>query len=235
MEEFDAACCRLATRRHTAAITRNQIEEIGQKIKSAFPEAKLYGGVFSSESDDLWVLSGGSDVEYSSIEQWMVDQAWSELQEACVPSDPRFTLRPAKWNVHEMTVVAASGILAGEVIGKYQGYYMKSAELSNERFNASVGGTGGDVTVDPCYGEDAPLLEWKNSVTHYINEPPPGCMQNCAWRIIKGSSPEIVASKDITAGEELFLFYGEGHSPLRDYAVAHGLDWQETDDSYQSD
>ena len=55
------------------------------------------------------------------------------------------------------------------------------------------------------------------------------------WRIVRSSSPEVLASVDIKEGDELLLFYGEGHGPLRDYPVAEGLQWVETEDSYLSD
>jgi len=175
------------------------------------------------------MLSAGSDVIGD------LNSEISGLADLCVPKDPRFELSPAAWDAAQLTVRAVARVPAGELIGRYQGYYVKSSEMSNERYNASVGGTGGEVTVDPCFGEDAPLPEWANSVTHRINEPPPGSAANCKWRIVKGSSPEIIAAVDIEPGDELLLYYGRGHSPLRDYEIAENCCWLETEDSYSSD
>lgn len=225
------------TRSHTSSISRETVEKIALALRLALQPCLVSGGVFSCDSDTLWPLSAGSDVSYSGPDpdESVIATGLQQLASACVSSDDRFTIVTAAWDNSQLTVITNVDIKQGEVIGKYHGYYLKSSELSNERYNACVGGTGGEVTVDPCWGEDAPLPEWQNSVTHRINEPPPGFSQNCMWKMVRSSSPEILAARDIQRGEELLIFYGDGHSPLRDYRIADDLHWLETEDSYLSD
>ena len=240
LEAIDEACSRLVQRPHTSEITRQDIEKFGIRLREKLrPIVQVCGGVFSNDSDDLWQLSGGYDVgkdgEINESAQKIINEEFDEFLNKCVPKDPRFKSVPADWDVTQMTVVAMQLIACDELIGQYHGYYTKSGEPSNEKYNASVGGTGGEITVDPCWGAEEPMVEWINSVTHRINEPPPNRMQNCKWRIKRSKTCEIFAAREIKAGEELFLFYGEGHAPLRDYEIACDSVWQETEDSYLSE
>lgn len=245
--EFDSAASRLVCNKHTSNIKSADIIKLGlcaRKELSSFGYV-LTGGVFNADTDHLWMLAAGSEIELNykpgqtSIECDKVFQICKDLlrsiQDMAVPKNESFTVKEAPWCPGQMTVFANRDLKRSELIGNYEGYYVASNEPSNERYNATVGGTRGEITCDPCLGYESPLLEWTNSVTHRINEPPMGQRTNCMWRVRRGESPQILAAQDILSGEEVFIFYGNGHAPLRDYPIESGLAWQETTDSFDSD
>ena len=239
LSDFDAACCRLVTQRNTSVIKKSEIVALSINLADTL-SVEISGGVFSAETDPLWMLSAGDDVEVALADSEMIDlsivyKAMDELCNLCCPISTHFYVSDAKWCPGQKSVFAKTNISKGHLIGDYQGYYVHASKLSNERYNASVGGTNGMITVDPCLGYDEPLIEWRNSVTHRINEPPLSKETNCSWCIRKNQNPQIYADTDIPAGAELFIFYGNGFGPFRDYPVADNLIWKQCETSFDSD
>ena len=246
--EIDAACSRLFCNKHTSRLASKDLLAWVDSLKLRLLSTGLIvsGGVFSSQTDKQWAMSAGEDVRVTldcslnpnnlSLHSGFISDTVSDFQALVVPCHAaRFEVADAEWAPGQKTVKAIVDIKKGELIGEYQGYYVHCNQASNERYNATVGGSSGYLTCDPCLGYEDPLLEWTNSVTHRINEPPMGSKLNCMWKIRKGLSPQIFAASDIAADQELFIFYGEGHAPLRDYPIASDLTWLETPDSYNSD
>ncbi|KAF4659930.1 rRNA bioproteinsis protein rrp36 [Perkinsus olseni] len=257
--DLDAACCRLCEdgRKSTANTQPKELllhcQRLGVQLQQKVADAggRLEGGVYSSSEDPLWVLSQGEDVDLvgppssDGIRTCLgaVKSAIEGLQELCTgPRDERFVLAHSDWLPEgQLSVFTTVDLPANTLVSSMDGYWIHSSHVSNPHYNATVGGTGGNWTIDPTDGNisdhssEAVCLEWRASVGFRINEPPPGRSTNCQWKIRKEACPQIYTSSVVEAGSELFIYYGDGYAEARDYVVADGCHWAQTEDSYDSD
>ena len=199
----------------------------------------VVGGVFSAgslggeEKDDLWPLSMGEDVELSGkcvlaggvveLKQYVEQNALGKLQALVYPPDPRFDI--VQTEDRGKTVVAAEDIPSGTDIGIYHGYIRGSTESSNEHYNGSMLGVDLLQTVDPTLATDDVVIELWNCVPPRVNEPPPECEMNVKWVLRTRLPPLQRTVKDVKKGDELFIFYGEGYAPIRDWKINPNCVW----------
>jgi hypothetical protein len=193
----------------------------------------LDGGVFNRDGDgDVWFFSCGDDVTLTVDRRGDVDllgaldlaaAGMRAVQHLFVPKDPRFRRVLTETRGH--TIVAAMDIARDAVIGVYHGYIRHKFQASNPCYNGPIAGSEGVETIDPTLGDANVRLELNNVVVPFLNEPPTGNLPNCLWQLRPALPALIRAARNITAEEELFLYYGTGYP--RTYSVEEGLLFQE--------
>mmetsp|Transcript_3271 Transcript_3271/g.6762 ORF Transcript_3271/g.6762 Transcript_3271/m.6762 type:complete len:200 (-) Transcript_3271:41-640(-) len=173
----DTACCRLVQYRNTSSLTKKDIEEWAKdplEKLSAF-QVKVSG--FPDPSDEFWFFNMGDievDIKAVSDENiqkciLIVDESFEDLKERVCPRNPSFKVEDSAYS-GGMCLIAQEHIPAGTLIGTFHGYIRHMDEGSNEHYNASIGGSGGTLTVDPTLDSPEVMPEFQNAVAFRINE-----------------------------------------------------------------
>ena len=230
------------------------LSRLGSELRGRLSPLGLIirGGVYNKNDDELWYLSLGDDVSirYSSsvsthLNVTILTEIKTRLDEViykfqnivCPPEEndavaPRFEIRESEVKGMGKTVFAIQDCPEGTIVDTFHGYIRSMYEGSNEHYNAPVSFADppGSLTVDPTLDTDNVLLEFQTCLSVRVNEPPPGSYPNCKWKLRRMQAPQYWLSRDVKKGEELFMYYGEGYAPVRDYDIQTGLEYEDFGD-----